>query len=159
MRAKEIITPLAEGIFDRFKKREPQMLPLTQEQRDFIKQFFSSHNADIKWGKDGSEYVLPHNVRAVHGQGVLHFRNEEGQLMVSVEHYRNKADRNNRQVSPLVHTDHVIAGAADMEKVKELVSEDASAGACSSSAVAAVSTPLGQPIKRVKKAQPKKDKK
>ena len=71
---------VAEGVFDVFKKKaKPQMLPLTQEQRNFIKKYFTSHNADIKWGGDGSEYVLPHNVNAMHGRGRFHFRNEDGQ--------------------------------------------------------------------------------
>jgi len=119
-------SPVEEGILDHFKKKpEPQMVPLTQEQRNFIKQYFTSTNADIKWGKDGSEYVLPHNVNGSYGKGRFHFRNVDGQLMVSVEHYRNSADMSNMKQSPITHTDHAIHGPEDMEELKSMISESA----------------------------------
>lgn len=113
---------VTEGIFDRFKKKkEPQRLPVTAAQRNFIKKYLPGSNADIKWAN--LEYVLPDNVNGSYGRGRFSFRNLDGQLIASVEHYRSKEDMLNRKQMPITHTEHIISGPEDMEKIKNMISE------------------------------------
>lgn len=112
------LNELYEGLFDRFKKQaKPTMLPITQEQRDFIKQYFSQSNADVRYGGPNSAYVLDTNVHANHGRGKISFRNEDGQLIAGVAFHASAEDRANPHASPLVHYDVPVNTPADMEKL------------------------------------------
>lgn len=110
---------LAEGIFDRFKKKpKPQMIPVTPEQRALIKQHFPDNNGSLRRSGPDSDYVLPLNVKANYGHGEISFRNEDGQLIASVAFYPNVRDVGNPRVSPYGHYDVVIGNEHDTEKLK-----------------------------------------
>ncbi len=116
------LTEINEGIFDRFRKKpEPQMLPITPEQRSFIKQFFKNSNADVRYGGPDSKYVLELNVHAYHGKGRISFRNEDGILKASVAYHGSERDSYDPKARPIGHYDVTIASPADMEKlIKDL---------------------------------------
>jgi hypothetical protein len=103
-------------------KVRAEMLPLTKEQRDFIKKNFTSSNVDIKWSPEG-EYVLTHNAKANQGSGSIHFRNEDGKLKASVSYFRNKSDVSNPKKSPLISADEKVETSADIKKLKDMLGE------------------------------------
>lgn len=117
------LTDINEGIFDRFrKKQEPQMLPLTQEQRNLILQHFRSTNAGLKYGGEDSRYVLELNAHANHGRGRISFRNEDGVLKASVAYHGSESDVINPKTRPIVHYDVEITSPAVMQKlIKDLM--------------------------------------
>lgn len=119
MKVKDI---LREGWFDRFRKKpEPQMLPITDEQRAFIKRFFRESNADMRFAGPYSKYVLELNVHAGHGKGRVSFRNEDGVLKASVAYHSSVEDRVNPRAMPLVYYNVDINTPSDMEKlIREL---------------------------------------
>ena len=117
-----------EGMFDRFKKKpeaKPQRMPITAEQRAFIKQYFpTNHNADITWGrKDSDDYVLPDNVTVHSGKGLINFINHDGKLIANVALHRNAEDRMNIKASPLLHFDITVNSGEDLEKLKSELAE------------------------------------
>jgi hypothetical protein len=114
---------VAEGIFDRFKKKQPakpQRMPITDEQRAAIIQHFpTNHNANLKWGrKENDDYVLPDNVTVQFGKGIINFINYDGNLIASVAYYRSKEDRMNPKAIPLTHFDKPINSDKDLEQLK-----------------------------------------
>ena len=116
---------VAEGIFDRFKKKQPakpQRMPITDEQRAAIIQHFpTNHNANLKWGrKENDDYVLPDNVTVQFGKGIINFINYDGNLIASVAYYRSKEDRMNPKAIPipLTHFDEPINSDKDLEQLK-----------------------------------------
>ena len=120
-----------EGIFDRFKKKpeaKPQRMPITAEQRAFIKQYFpTNHNADITWGrKDSGDYVLPDNVNVQYGKGLIAFLNIDGKLIASVAYHHNAQDRANPKATPLLHFEVPVNSGEDLEKLKANLSEGVS---------------------------------
>ena len=116
------LTDLHEGIFDRFRKKpEPQMLPLTQEQRNLIQHYFRSTNAGLRFGGEDSKYVLELNAHANHGRGRISFRNEDGVLKASVGYHGSERDALDPKTSPIGHYDVTVNSPADMQKlVQEL---------------------------------------
>ena len=114
---------VAEGIFDRFKKKQPakpQRMPITDEQRAAIIQHFpTNHNANLKWGrKENDDYVLPDNVTVQFGKCIINFINYDGNLIASVAYYRSKEDRMNPKAIPLTHFDKPINSDKDLEQLK-----------------------------------------
>ena len=114
---------VAEGIFDRFKKKQPakpQRMPITDEQRAAIIQHFpTNHNANLKWGrKENDDYVLPDNVTVQFGKSIINFINYDGNLIASVAYYRSKEDRMNPKAIPLTHFDKPINSDKDLEQLK-----------------------------------------
>lgn len=108
---------LAEGIFDRFKKKPaPKMLPITPEQRQLVKQYFPSGNVDTKYSN--GEYVLPLNVNTSHGKGRISFRNEDGTLKASVAYHASERDTNDMKAMPLTHYDVEINSEQDLRDLK-----------------------------------------
>lgn len=116
--------PTNEGMFDRFKKKEPTMQPVTPEQRELIKSVFRNSNADVKWGrKENDDYVLPLNVNATHGKGRIGFRNEDGVLKASVAYHRNASDAVSQTAMPVTHFDVTINSADDLAKLDKQLTE------------------------------------
>ncbi len=119
-----LLQQLHEGLLDLLrgkKKSEPQMVPLTDEQRKLIKKHFKSSNVDLKFGGPDSKYVLELNAHASQGKGRISFRNEEGKLKASVAYHRSKSDVGNPKAIPLTHYDVDINSEADIDKlIKEL---------------------------------------
>ena len=120
MKIKQIVS---EGIFDRFKKKQPakpQRMPITDEQRAAIIQHFpTNHNANLKWGrKENDDYVLPDNVTVQFGKGIINFINYDGNLIASVAYHRSKEDRMNPKAIPLTHFDEPINSDQDLEQLK-----------------------------------------
>lgn len=118
---------MSEGIIDSIKslgskKSEPKMLPLTDQQRNTIRNNFKSGNLDTKWSPDGA-YVLPHNARVDQGRSSIHFRNQDGQLMASVAHYSSSANRVDRHSRPMIHTDHAVTSLNDINELKNFLEE------------------------------------
>ena len=97
---------LNEGFFDFLKRKSPpaENAPLEEiapEERDFIRKHFNSSNVNVKFG-DG-KYVLPTNVNARHGKGLVSFIKRNGKLEASIAYHRSKEDAWNPRKSPLVH--------------------------------------------------------
>lgn len=130
MKINEIVNEgkqLNEGIIDYlkrllFKKKQndPTYVPVTPEQRDLIKSVFADSNAHIKLTPNG-DYVLPYNVHARSGTAAIAFYSLDGQLMASVAHYRNARFKHTDR--PVIHSDHAINSVADLEKLKDEISE------------------------------------
>jgi hypothetical protein len=117
---------LNEGLLDflfgkKEEKKERELLPLTDEQRDTIRKYFKKSNVDIRFAGPGSKYVLEFNAKATHGRGEIHFRNEDGQLKALVAHYGNASDVGDSKKIPITHTTVVFDSEDDIKKLmKEL---------------------------------------
>ena len=86
------------------KKSETLFLPITKEQRTLIKSYFSDTNAFITYsGKNDDNYVLPNNVKANYGKGIISFYNTNGILKASVAYHSSVEDRVNLKAIPLLH--------------------------------------------------------
>lgn len=113
--------PLAEGIFDVFKKKkEPTRDPINSDERSLISKYFPQNNAKIVW--DNGEPVLPENVKAHYGKGILSFYKRDGQLKVSVAWHRSEEDRINPKATPLTHFDAQINSEQDLSNLKKKMS-------------------------------------
>lgn len=117
---------LHEGIFDFLKKKSlpKENTPLeeiTPEERAFIKRHFANSNVDIKFG-DG-RYVLPHNVSAHHGKGIIWFIKRNGKLEASVAYHASAADAGNPKAVPLLHFELKDISDAALEKLKSQLDE------------------------------------
>lgn len=101
-----------------FGKKAPEhnLLPITEEQRDLIRQHFKSSNVNIKYGT--GEYVIKMNVHAEHGKTSLAFYNDNGQLMCGIAHWGSLDDRLTKGRIPIMHTTHAINNPDDIEKIK-----------------------------------------
>lgn len=106
------------GFMDYFKKNKPvekKMEPLTPEQRDLIRSAFPrGSNVDVMLGKN---YALEYNAHASNGRIHYSFRNEEGQLMVTLSYYANERDVHDPHKSPITHESKPIFSLDDLQKI------------------------------------------